>query len=97
MDDPSRPERELDAPLPDDHPLQKRLGDVIRQMIEQYGDKEALKALAAPLAKPDSAKAKPDSAAAKNDTTRVKRDSLKVKKDTVRVKKDSVPFTLHRP
>ena len=88
MDDPSRPERELDAPLPDDHPLQKRLGDVIRKMIEQYGDKEALKALAQPAAKPG---AKADSAAAKKDTTAAKRDSLKVKKDTVKVKKDTVP------
>ena len=91
MDDPSRPERELDAPLPDDHPLQKRLGDVIRKMIEQYGDKEALKALAQPAAKRDSAKAKSDSAAAKKDTTAAKRDSLRVKKDSVKVKKDSVP------
>ena len=98
MDDPSRPERELDASLPDDHPLQKRLGDVIRKMIEQYGDKEALKALAQPAAKPGAKPgARADSAAAKKDTTAAKRDSLKVKKDTVKVKKDTVPFTLRTP
>jgi hypothetical protein len=101
MDDPSRPERELDAPLPEDHPLQKRLGDVIRQMIEKYGDKEALKALAQPAAKPgtraDSARVKKDSLGVRKDTTAAKRDSLKVKKDTVKVKKDSVPITLHTP
>jgi hypothetical protein len=76
MDDPSRPERELDVQLPEDHPLQRRLGDVIRRMIEEYGDKEALKALATPAAKPDSA-------AAKKDTVRVKKDTTRVKKDTV--------------
>ncbi|NOT09121.1 MAG: hypothetical protein HOP28_13055 [Gemmatimonadales bacterium] len=61
MDDPSRPERELDLPLPDDHPLQRRLGEVLRRLIERYGDAESLKALALPkpAAKPDST-AKPD-------------------------------------
>ena len=96
MDDPSRPERELDVQLPDDHPLQKRLGDVIRKMIEKYGDKEALKALAQPAAKPgakpDSAAAKPGAkpdSAAKRDSLRLKADSLKAKKDTVKLKRDT--------
>ena len=84
LDDPSRPERELDVPLPDDHPLQKRLGGVIRKMIEQYGDKEALKALAQPAVKPGAKPgARPDSAAAKKDSLRVRKDTVKVKKDTV--------------
>jgi hypothetical protein len=91
MDDPSRPERELDVPLPDDHPLQKRLGDVIRKMIEQYGDKDALKALAQPAAQPDSLKTKKDTTAAKKDSLRLKADSLRTKKDTVKVKKDTIP------
>jgi hypothetical protein len=91
MDDPSRPERELDVPLPDDHPLQKRLGDVIRKMIEQYGDKDALKALAQPAAQPDSLKTKKDTTAAKKDSLRLKADSLRAKKDTVKVKKDTIP------
>ena len=64
MADPSRPERELDVPLPDDHPLQRKLAGVIRKLIEQYGDAEALKALEAPKPvtpiKPDTTKVKPD-------------------------------------
>ena len=91
MDDPSRPERELDEQLPEDHPLQRRLGEVIRKMIEAYGDKEALKALAQPAAKPDSGAAKKDSLGVRKDTTAAKRDSLKVKKDTTKVKKDTIP------
>jgi len=69
MADPSRPERELDVPLPDDHPLQRKLAGVIRKLIEQYGDAEALKALEAPKAvtpiKPDTTKVKPDTTKAK--------------------------------
>lgn len=72
MADPSRPERELDAALPDDHPLQRKLAGVIRKLIEQYGDAESLKALEppkpAPTAKPDTAKVKPDTVKAKPDT-----------------------------
>lgn len=89
MDDPSRPERELDRELPDDHPLQRRLAEVIRKMIEQYGDADALKAAAkatpVPLpAKPDSARAKPDSAKSK-----ARPDTLKAKIDTTKVKRDT--------
>ena len=69
MADPSRPERELDVPLPDDHPLQRKLAGVIRKLIEQYGDPEALKALEAP--KP-ATPIKPDTAKVKPDTTKVK-------------------------
>ena len=69
MADPSRPERELDVALPDDHPLQRKLAGVIRKLIEQYGDPEALKALEAP--KPATA-IKPDTAKVKPDTTKVK-------------------------
>ncbi len=69
MADPSRPERELDVPLPDDHPLQRKLAGVIRKLIEKYGDPESLKALETPKSatpiKPDTAKVKPD-------TTKVK-------------------------
>jgi hypothetical protein len=43
MADPSRPERELDVPLPEDHPLQKRLGGVMQKLIVQYGDADALR------------------------------------------------------
>ncbi len=76
MADPSRPERELDLPLPSDHPLQRRLAGVIRSMVEKYGDAEGLKALIQPkptvkpaAAKPDTTKAKPDTTKAKPDTT----------------------------
>lgn len=69
MDDPSRPERELDVTLPEDHPLQRRIAGVLRSLVERYGDAEALRALAppAPIARPDSAK---------KDTTRVKPDTV---------------------
>lgn len=96
MEDPSRPERELDTPLPEDHPLQRRLGDVIRTLIEKYGDAEALKALAAAKpgpVKPDTAKVKPDTTKAKPDTSKVKPDTTKVKAkpDTAKAKRDTVP------
>jgi hypothetical protein len=69
MADPSRPERELDVALPDDHPLQRKLAAVMRKLIVQYGDAEALKAFEAP--KP-GAPIKPDTAKVKPDTTKVK-------------------------
>lgn len=58
LDDPSRPERELDAPLPENHPLQRKIAGALRALVERYGDAEALKALAPPapiVGKPDSA------------------------------------------
>lgn len=83
MADPSRPERELDVPLPEDHPLQRRIGGVLRKLIERYGDADALKALTAPKAAPASAAQ--DSAAAKPDTTKAKPDTIptKPKPDTI--------------
>ena len=74
MEDPSRPERELDIPLPLDDPLQRRIAGSLRKLIETYGDAESLKALAPPPGpvKPDTSKVKPDSAKAKGDTTKVK-------------------------
>jgi hypothetical protein len=87
MDDPSRPDRELERALPEDHPLQRRIADVLRQLITKYGNAEELKALVAPkpaAARPDSGKgaARPDSAKAKGDTTKVKPDTTKAKPDT---------------
>jgi hypothetical protein len=77
MDDPSRPERELDVSLPEDHPLQRKIAGALRTLVERYGDAEALRALAPPAAivRPDSAR---------KDTTRVKPDSIppKPKPDT---------------
>ena len=96
MEDPSRPERELDTPLPENHPLQRRLGEVIRTLIEKYGDADALKALAAPkpaaapaAAKPDTSKVKPDTTKAKADTSKVKPDTTKAKPDTTKAKPDT--------
>lgn len=100
MDDPSRPERELDAALPDDHPLQRRLAGVIRKLIEKYGNVEALKAVVparpAPLPsreKSDSGKgkggAKPDSVPAKPDTAKAKGDSMNVRPDTLKARRDT--------
>lgn len=80
LTDPSRPERELDTQLPDDHPLQRRLAGVIRKLIEQYGDAEALKALEVQPVAP----VKPDTTRAKPDTTKVKPDTLKAKPDTIK-------------
>ena len=70
--DPSRPERELELPLPQDHPLQRRIVGSLRKLIEQHGDPESLKALSPP-------------APARPDTTKPKRDTTKVKPDTVGV------------
>lgn len=72
--DPSRPERELDVPLPADHPLQRRIAGTLRKLITEYGDAEALKALT-PV-KPDTSKARKDTTAVKKDTTKVKRDTM---------------------
>jgi hypothetical protein len=82
--DPSRPERELDAPLPEDHPLQRRIVGVLRRLIERYGDADALKALVAPNAA---------LAPLKQDSTTVKPDSTKPKPDTLptRPKPDTIP------
>ena len=52
MDDPSRPERELDMSLPEDHPLQRKIAGALRTLVERYGDAEALRALAPPTAQP---------------------------------------------
>jgi hypothetical protein len=84
MDDPSRPERELDVPLPEDHPLQKRLGAVIEKLIVQYGDADALRDFQqkTATAKADTLKVKPDTG--KADTTKVKPDTAKAKPDTSR-------------
>ena len=99
MADPSRPERELDVPLPEDDPLQKRLSTVIKALIVQYGDADALKefqdkaaatakadsvARAKKTTKPDTLRARPDTAKAKPDTLKAKTDSLKPKRDTTR-------------
>lgn len=50
--DPSRPERELDTPLPEQHPLQRRIAGALRGLVERYGDPEALRALAPPVPAP---------------------------------------------
>lgn len=98
MADPSRPERELDAPLPDDHPLQRRIAGVMRKLIVEYGDADALKAFeAAPsnksmadsTARADSARARADTSRVKPDTLKARTDSAKVKPDTVKAKPDT--------
>ena len=78
LDDPSRPERELDVSLPEDHPLQRRIAGALRSLVERYGDAEALRALAPPI----QTSIRPDSA--KKDTTRAKPDTIppKPKPDT---------------
>jgi len=73
LDDPSRPERELDVTLPEDHPLQLRIAGALRALVERYGDAEALRALAPPTTVP----AKPDSA--KKDSTRTRPDTIPAK------------------
>jgi hypothetical protein len=98
--DPSRPERELDVPLPEDHPLQKRLGGVIQKLIVAYGDADALRqfqldtqkrlradsiAKAGPP-KPDSTRSDSTSA----DSTKTKPDTLKAKVDSTRPKPDTL-------
>ena len=62
FDDPSRPERELDLPLPDDHELQRKLVGVVRRLVERYGDPASLPAAPArpAPAKPDTTKPRPD-------------------------------------
>ncbi len=76
MADPSRPERELDVALPEAHPLQRKIAEVLKGLVEQFGDAEALRALNPPVAvpiRPDTGKK--DSAAAKVDSLRKKPDT----------------------
>lgn len=86
MADPSRPERELDVPLPEDHPLQKRLGGVIQKLIVQYGDADALKEFqrqtTRALQADSAARVQADSTKARPDTTKVKPDTTRTKPDT---------------
>lgn len=71
FDDPSRPDREVEVALPENHPLQRRIADVLRGLVERYGDAEALRALAPPVpVRPDSAR---------KDTTRTRPDTVPVK------------------
>ncbi len=76
--DPSRPERELEVPLPEDHLLQRKIADVLRTLVERYGDVESLKALTPP------APVRPDSA--RKDSTRTRPDTIpaRPKPDTSR-------------
>ncbi|MEO8448290.1 MAG: hypothetical protein ABI647_00780 [Gemmatimonadota bacterium] len=91
--DPSRPARELEVPLPIEHPLSKRLAAVVKKLVAEYGEPEEpppgpvrpARALGDTL----PAKAKPDSTppAAKTDTTppRAKSDTTPLprpKRDT---------------
>jgi len=82
LDDPSRPERELEVSLPENHPLQRRIVTVLRSLVEQYGNAEALRALA-----PPQVPTRPDSS--KRDSTRTRPDSLK--KDSTRTRPDTIP------
>ncbi|HLG05769.1 MAG TPA: hypothetical protein VI383_06445, partial [Gemmatimonadales bacterium] len=63
MADPSRPERELDTPLPEDHPLQRKIAGVLRSLVERFGDAETLRGVTPP-AKPDTVRKKPDTTSA---------------------------------
>jgi hypothetical protein len=77
LDDPSRPARELDAALPEDHRLQRKVAGVLRGLVERYGDADALRTLTPPTpARPDTAK---------RDTTKVRPDTIppKPKPDTI--------------
>ena len=61
FDDPSRPERELDQPLPEDHALQRRIAGVVRRLVELHGDPASLPTAPRPApARPDTTKTKPD-------------------------------------
>jgi hypothetical protein len=84
IDDPSRPPRELDVPLPEGHPLQKRLGGVIEKLIVQYGDADALREFQL-----KTVKALKADSTAKVDTTKARPDTAKVKPDTAKAKPDT--------
>jgi hypothetical protein len=36
--DPSLPARELETPVPDDHPVGRRVADVVKKLVERYGE-----------------------------------------------------------
>ena len=82
--DPSRPERDLEAPVAADHPVAKRIASVIKALVAKFGEPDTTTVRAAPPgARPPvsdtSQAARPDSAAkAPPDTTR------KVPPDTTR-------------
>lgn len=70
--DPSRPERDLDRHVPEDHPVQRRVNAVLRKLLEQYGDTAAARVFQpTPSVRPDTARR--DTTA--RDTTRTRRDT----------------------
>jgi hypothetical protein len=73
--DPSRPERELDVSLPDDHPLQRRIARVLSGLIQAHGDPEALPRA---IVTPDTLRVRPDTLRPRPDTTKPKPDTLRI-------------------
>lgn len=39
--DPSLPERELESPVPDDHPVGRRVAEVVKRLAAEFGDPDA--------------------------------------------------------
>ena len=92
--DPSRPDRELEEPVPMDHPIGRRIAGVVKKLVEKYG--EPVPPPAKAVADTGRARARPDSTARRADTTRraqppPKRDTLPGKRDTIPPKRDTIP------
>lgn len=88
--DPSRPDRDLERSVPEEHPVQRRVSAVLRRLLEQYGDTAAARAFQ-PLRPP--APVRPDTG---------RRDSTAARPDTTRRRDTAVsallrPFTLLHP
>lgn len=99
MADPSRPDRELERQVTEDHPVAIRVDESVRKLLYQWGDPDDIKADSAARAfrrfqagAGDSTAARPDTAAARPDTTTTRRDTTATRPDTSRATPDTAGF-----
>jgi hypothetical protein len=83
MADPSRPDRELEAPVAEDHPASIKVQAVVRRLLRRFGDPDDIKADSAAQAfRRAQLRTADTTAAVRPDTTRAIRDTTTAKRDT---------------
>jgi hypothetical protein len=90
MADPSRPDRELEAPVEEDHPASAKVRETVRQLLYRFGEAEDIKAdSAAQALKRAQARKADTTSATRADTTRARADTAKALPDTVSTSRDT--------
>ena len=90
MADPSRPDRELEAPVEEDHPASAKVRETVRQLLYRFGEADDIKAdSAAQALKRAQARKADTTSAARADTTRAPADTAKALPDTVSSRRDT--------